>query len=147
MEEMTVLEPIAADIGAIDRKRYGQLLARFTPKVIETEAEHNAALAIVESLMEKGGDNLSREECTLLDLLSDLIGRFEEKIYEPMAEAAPLEVLRELMEANALKAADLAGTLGGRSRVSEILAGKRAISKEQARRLGERFRVSPAVFI
>jgi len=147
MEEMTVLEPIAADIGAIDRKRYGQLLARFTPKVIETEAEHNAALAIVESLMEKGGDNLSREEWTLLDLLSDLIGRFEEKIYEPMAEAAPLEVLRELMEANGLKAADLAGTLGGRSRVSEILAGKRAISKEQARRLGERFRVSPAVFI
>jgi HTH-type transcriptional regulator/antitoxin HigA len=64
-----------------------------------------------------------------------------------MAEAALIEVLRELMEANGLKAAELAGTLGGRSRVSEILAGKRAISKEQARRLGERFRISPAVFI
>ncbi|MGD1071033.1 MAG: helix-turn-helix domain-containing protein [Bryobacteraceae bacterium] len=64
-----------------------------------------------------------------------------------MAEAAPLDVLRQLMEANGLKAADLAETLGGRSRVSEILAGKRAISKEQARRLGDRFKISPAVFI
>jgi hypothetical protein len=61
-----MLEPIAAGIGAIDRKRYGRLLARFTPKVIETEAEHNAALAIVESLMEKGEDNLSRERIRCL---------------------------------------------------------------------------------
>jgi HTH-type transcriptional regulator/antitoxin HigA len=147
MEEMTVLEPIAAGADALDRKRYGRLLAKFTPKVIETRTEHDAALAIVESLMEKGEDNLSHEEETLLDLLSDLIGRFEEKVYEPLPDAAPLDVLKELMRVNSLKAADLAGTLGGRSRVSEILAGKRAISKEQARRLGERFKISPAAFI
>src|SRR5271165_6109426 len=120
MEEMTVLQPIAA-ATTLDRKRYGRMLARFTPKVIETEAEHKAALAIVESLMEKGEDNLSHEEAALLDLLSDLIGRFEEKIYEPMLDASPLDVLKELMQANGLKAADLADSLGGRSRVSEIL--------------------------
>ena len=53
----------------------------------------------------------------------------------------------QLMEANGIKPAELAGILGGRSRVSEILAGKRSINKEQARRLGQLFRVSPAVFI
>ena len=64
-----------------------------------------------------------------------------------MPDASPLDVLKELMLANNLKAADLADSRRGRSRVSEILAGKRAISKEQARRLGERFRISPAAFI
>jgi hypothetical protein len=60
MEEMTVLEPIAA--ADLDRKLYVRLLAKFAPKVIETATEHDAALAIVESLMEKGEDNLSPEE-------------------------------------------------------------------------------------
>ena len=144
---MTVLEPIAASAADLDQKRYGRLLAKFTPKVIETDTEHEAALAIVESLMKRGETGLSHEEETLLDLLSELIGHFEEKIYSPAPDAKPLEVLTELMEANGIKPAEIAGILGGRSRVSEILAGKRSISKEQARRLGERFRVSPAAFI
>ena len=51
------------------------------------------------------------------------------------------------MEHNGLKAAELAEIMGGRSRVSDVLTGKRAISKEQAKRLGERFKLSPAAFI
>lgn len=144
---MTVLEPIAVDAADLNRKRYGRLLAQFTPKVIETPAEHDAALAIVESLMEKGDDGRSHEEDTLLELLSDLIARFEEKLYEPNPDAPALEVLKDLMVANRMKAIDLAGILGGRPRVSDILAGKRSISREQAKRLGELFKISPAAFL
>jgi len=97
--------------------------------------------------MEKGEERFSDEEATLLDLVSDLICRFEEKTYEPLPEAGPLDVLSELMEANGLRAADLVPLLGSRARASEILSGKRSISKEQARRLGERFHISPAAFI
>jgi HTH-type transcriptional regulator/antitoxin HigA len=61
--------------------------------------------------------------------------------------AEPKDILRDLMESNHLKAADLAEVMGGRSRVSDALSGKRAISKEQAKRLSERFGVSPAAFI
>ena len=46
-----------------------------------------------------------------------------------------------------LKPADLAGVLGSRAKVSEVLSGKRTISKEQAKRLGLFFGVSPAAFI
>ena len=53
-------------------------------------------------------------------------------------------MLKYLMEENHLKPADLPLPA---SRVSEILACKRAISKSQARALGERFGVSPALFI
>lgn len=132
--------------SGIDVKRYGRLLARFTPKVIETEAENDAALAIVENLMEKGEDNLTAEERTIFDLLTALIEQFEDKAY-PIPDAEPKDVLVALMEHNGLKAADLADLLGSRAKVSEILSGARSISKEQAKRLGVRFRVSPAIFI
>ena len=64
-----------------------------------------------------------------------------------MPDAPPVEILRDLMERNGLKAIDLIDVLGSRGKVSEILSGKRAISKEQAKRLGERFNISAAAFI
>jgi hypothetical protein len=60
--------------ATIDLKRYGRLLAKAVPRVIGTEEEHGRALAIVESLMEKGERNMTPEEDALLDLLTNLIG-------------------------------------------------------------------------
>jgi len=48
--------------SGIDVRRYGRLLAKFTPKVIETEAENHEALAVVESLLKGGEGNLNAEE-------------------------------------------------------------------------------------
>jgi HTH-type transcriptional regulator / antitoxin HigA len=48
------------------------------------------------------------------------------------------------MEENHLKAVDLPVR---NSRVSEVLSGKREVSKVDAKALGEFFHVSPAVFI
>ena len=64
-----------------------------------------------------------------------------------MPDVEPREVLRLLMEANALSQGDLAEEIGGQSVVSHILAGKRAINARQARALAERFGISSAVFI
>jgi HTH-type transcriptional regulator/antitoxin HigA len=126
--------------------RYGNLLKRFAPKVIETPEENRLALQIVERLMSIGDGRRSAEETALLSLLATLIEQFESKVY-PATAVEPKEILRDLMEHNGLNSADLADVMGGRSRVSEVLSGKRAISKEQAKRLGERFKLSPAVFI
>jgi HTH-type transcriptional regulator/antitoxin HigA len=131
---------------AIDVKRYGRLLAKFAPKIIETEEENDAALAIVEGLMEKGDGGRTAEEEALLALLASLIEQFEATAY-PISDAEPREVLHDLMEHNDLKAIDLESIFGSRARVSEVLSGKRSISKEQAKRLGARFKLSPAVFI
>jgi HTH-type transcriptional regulator/antitoxin HigA len=114
--------------------------------VIETPEENRLALQIVERLMSIGDGWRSAEENALLGLLAALIEQFERKAY-PATAAEPKEILRDLMEHNGLKAADLADVMGGRSRVSEVLSGKRAISKEQAKRLGERFKLSPGAFI
>ena len=142
---MITLEPIASPEN-LNIGRYGRLLAKFVPKVISTEAENDAALAIVESLMTKGDDARSDEEEALLELLLNLIEQFEGKAYH-LPEGSPLGALQHLMESNGLKPIELAPVLGGRGRVSDILSGRRGISKEQAKRLGERFHISPAVFI
>lgn len=60
---------------------YGELLLDVLPRPIQTEAENERALAVVDRLMSKGEDNLMPEETTLLELLVQLIERFEEKAY------------------------------------------------------------------
>jgi HTH-type transcriptional regulator / antitoxin HigA len=129
-----------------DPKKYGSLLAQALPTVIETEEQNEHYLAIVEELMRKGEENLSPEEETLLDLLVHLIADFEQRYYKP-ERATPLEVLRYLMDANDLKQSDLVPIFGSKGITSEVLNGKRGISKANAEALGEFFHISPAAFI
>lgn len=128
-----------------DPKKYGFLLSQTLPAVIETEEQNEQYLAIVEKLMRKG-ENLSPEEETLLKLLVHLISDFEQRYYKPR-KATPVEVLRELMAANDLKQADLVPIFGSKGIVSEVVNGKRGISKANAKALGEFFNISPAAFI
>ena len=52
-----------------------------------------------------------------------------------------------LPEQRNLRPSDLYPVIGSKSRVSEILAGKRSISKEQAKKLAEFFHVGAGLFI
>jgi HTH-type transcriptional regulator/antitoxin HigA len=132
--------------GRGDPKRYGALLLETLPAIIETEEQNERYLAIVEKLMRKGEEHLSPEENTLLDLLVHLIEDFEQRYYHP-ENATPLEVLHFLMEANDLKQADLVPIFGSKGITSEVVNGKRGISKANAKALGEFFNISPAAFI
>ena len=51
------------------------------------------------------------------------------------------------MEQNDLRQADLVKIFGARGRVSDVVNGKRAISKARAKQLAEFFKVSPEIFI
>jgi HTH-type transcriptional regulator / antitoxin HigA len=64
-----------------------------------------------------------------------------------MDDVAPHELLQHLMESNGTRQADLVGLIGSREVVSEVVNGKRAISKSQAKALGAFFSVSPGLFI
>ncbi len=130
---------------AINPARYKKLLSRTMPRVIETEEENDRMLAEVEKLMIKG-ENLSPEEDALLRLMATLIQDFEEKFYKP-EEATPLEVLLHLMDARDLKQSDLLEIFGSRGIASEVINGKRSISKTQAKALAKFFGVSPELFI
>jgi len=143
---MTVTVSKRSALKKIDLKKYARLVAKAAPLVIETEAEFERADAEVGRLLRKGYDNLSVEEQRLLALLSRLIEDYEDRTF-PVPDSPPHQTLRFLMEQNDLRQADLAPILGSRGRVSEVVNGKRAISKAQAKALGEFFKVSPELFI
>lgn len=50
------------------------------------------------------------------------------------------------MEAHNLRQKDLLDVFGTESIVSEVLRGKRELTKQHIRRLSKKFHVSPAVF-
>lgn len=128
----------------LDRE-YAQLLAVMQPKVIESEAENEVYLAEVSKLMQMGED-LSPAQEKLLRLLVALIEIFEDQQYQ-LNPATSLEILQELMGDRSLKQKDLLPVFGSQGIASEVLSGKRSISKAQAKALGDFFRVSPTLFL
>jgi len=128
----------------VPNEKYGFLLSQYQPRPIQSESDYENAVAVIEKLMEKGRDP---EETTLLNLLCALVEDYEETQLAGEDLTSPLEVLQHLMESNRLKQADLVGIIGSKGVVSEVINGKRSISKAQAKALGELFHVSPALFI
>ena len=129
-----------------DPHKYASLLVDYLPSVIQSEEENDRAVEFAGRLIRKV-NNRSPEETRLLDLLVTLIEDFEEKTY-PMGESVkPAEILRSLMEEHELKQTDMVEIFGSQGVVSQVLNGKREISKAQARRLSERFRLPVDIFI
>jgi len=131
---------------ALDEKKYARLLSRTLPARITNDTEYKRLLAETERLMEKEEEELSPEEHTLLDLLVTLVEQYEEQRY-PIGPATPHEMLHHLMEARDLTHKDVWPLFGSKGVASEVLNGKRAISKAQAKKLAKFFHVSPALFI
>ncbi|MFB2772002.1 type II toxin-antitoxin system HigA family antitoxin [Pelatocladus sp. BLCC-F211] len=127
-----------------DQNAYRNLLAEVTPTAIETEQEYERVLQVVEQLTFK--NNRTIEEQILHKLLVILVEAYETQNY-PMDESAPHEILQHIMEASGTRQADLVGIIGSSGVVSEVVNGKRSISKAQAKALGDYFKVSPSLFI
>ena len=123
---------------------YSKLLARIGPKVIRTERENEHFLEALGEL-DGRGSKLTSEEKELAELLTLLIENFEERHYA-LPKASPREVLEFLMEQHHLRQADLLDIFKTRSIASEVLNGKRDLTKEHIRLLSDRFHVSPEVF-
>ena len=128
----------------INPESYSQLLALYLPKVIETEAENDLAIAKAQELEHKA--NRTREEDAILELLVTLIEKFEDEQY-PIPSGTPHSMLLHLMEAGGIKQENLVGVIGSRGVVSEVVNGKRSISKAQAKALADFFSVDVGLFI
>ncbi|MCC3407042.1 MAG: transcriptional regulator [Microcoleus sp. PH2017_10_PVI_O_A] len=127
-----------------DRANYSNLLAEVAPRAIETEAEYDRLLAVAEGLT--FANNRTPEEKALHKLLVTLIEVYEAENYA-IDKSEPHEILQHIMEASGTRQADLVGIIGSSGVVSEVVNGKRAISKAQAKALGDYFKVSPSLFI
>jgi HTH-type transcriptional regulator/antitoxin HigA len=88
----------------------------------------------------------SVEQDELVKLLATLIQKYEQRVHE-IPRLRRHEILRAIMEEAGLRQRDLLDIFGSRSTVSEVLAGKRGITRTQARALAARFKVNPSAFI
>lgn len=101
------------------------------PKLIKTDADYQATLARVEAIFDAKPGTPQGDE---LELLTTLIELYEEKAF-PIGLPSPVEAIRFRMEQQGLKAKDLVPFIGSASKVSEVLAGKRALSLAMIRNL------------
>lgn len=128
----------------VNNRRYAQLLTRALPQVIHTEEENERCVRTLEALHDR--ERLTTEEERLAELLTLLVEDFEDRQY-PLRPADPIQAVRELMDANGLKQADLLDVFGSASVASEVLRGKRGLSKVHMCKLAERFHVLPELFL
>ncbi len=126
-------------------RNYGDLLGKVAPKVIRTEAENEKFTRILRDLHRRSA-SLTHAEKELARLLTMLIEDFETKRYR-LPRASGVEALEFLMDQHGLAQKDLVPEFGTPSVVSEVLSGKRDLSKEHIRRLSRRFHVSPELFL
>lgn len=131
-------------VPQINEARYARLLAKALPRPIRTEAENRRMTQLLLKLDER--DDLSPEEEQLAEMLTILIEDFEAKHY-PLPPVPPHKALKALMEERGLRHRDVWPVLGNKGVTSEILNGKRSISKAQAKKLAEFFRVPVELLI
>lgn len=122
---------------------YAALLSETRPEVIHDQRQNRAYIRRLEELT--GKKSVTPAEKKLIELLVLLIEDFEAK-HAPVLDASPVAIIRHLMEANDLRQKDLMEVFGTESIASEILHGKRELTREHIERLSAKFGVSPAVF-
>lgn len=114
-------------------------------KVIKTEQDYQEALKLVEELM--GCDpNPDSAEGEQLSLLSALIRDYESKLFQNSLPD-PIEAIKFRMEQANLRPVDLIPYIGSRSRVSEILSGKRKLTLDMVRALSDGLGIPARVLI
>ena len=136
--------PSKAEIGAI-LKAWKPFKATLGVTSVRTAKDYARARATIAALRDEIGDDETHPLAEVLDYLADRVRGYESENF-PIADAAPREVLRFLMEQHGLRQDDLLDC-APQSRISAYLNGKRAISKEVAKKLAHRFNVRADLFL
>jgi len=125
-------------------KKYSALLIDALPGVIDSLDEYNRIEKIFNNLFK---ENRTPEEDKLFNLLANLLEDYERRALPPLEKSSPQTTLKFLMEENDLRQSDLADVFGTQSVVSEVLRGKREITKKQAKALAQKFSLRLEAFI
>ncbi|MEO8442460.1 MAG: helix-turn-helix domain-containing protein, partial [Betaproteobacteria bacterium] len=115
------------------------------PKIIKTEDQYRAYLGEVDRLA--ADDPVSGTPAgDRLELLAKLVEDYEKERFK-FARPDPIEAILFRMEERGLRQKDLAPALGGKNRVSEILAGKRPLTLTMVRALSDSLQISADLLI
>ncbi len=98
-------------------------------KILKTESEYNEACQRIYYLINNDENSIdpNSREGEEMELLSLLIEKYEQEHFQ-MDAPNPIEAIKFRMEQMNLKQVDVAPLFGGKTRVSEVLNGKRALT-------------------
>lgn len=109
------------------------------------EAEYLTLVESLDAVLDAGGADEAHPLARLAAMLGDLVAAWE-RAHVPMPEPmSAVETLVFFMERDGLRQSDLP-EIGNQAKVSEVLAGKRAINLRQAGALAARFGVPMELF-
>ncbi len=117
----------------------------FEPKIIKTDDQYRAYLAEVDRL---AADDPApgTADGDRLELLAKLVEDYEKERFR-FKRPDPIDAIRFRMEEQGLRQKDLAPLLGGRNRVSEVLARKRPLTLAMVRALNEALRIPAELLV
>jgi HTH-type transcriptional regulator/antitoxin HigA len=115
----------------------------FSPKVLKSAKDYDAAMARIDELFASKPGTKAGDELELLLLLVETY----ERVAFPIDWPTPIEAIRFRMEQSNLKPKDLIPILGSKSKVSEVLSGKRDLSLAMIRKLVERLGIPANILL
>ena len=127
--------------------RFEDLVAMMPPRAIVDETQYDETLAMIDRLMVAGRH--TRGQASYLETLVQLVEAYEAKHHAmDTSDLRGIDLLRHLLAEHAMNASDLARLLGVHASMgSKILKGERSLTVEHLRKLAERFRVRPELFM
>ena len=125
--------------------QYFVLVRELPLRPINSDAELDQAIAMIDRLLAR--DLLAGDEQDYLDVLSDLVERYEDQRY-PIERVSGLDALRHLVESSGKTRATVAEEAGlPESTLSEVLSGRRRLNTRHISILARYFRIDPGVFL
>jgi HTH-type transcriptional regulator / antitoxin HigA len=124
---------------------YFELVRRFPLRAIETDQELELARTLLNELLDR--DKLDRDSDDYLDVLGDLIERYE-RAHHPLPPVSDVAMLRHFIDSRDLTCTETAKGAGiAISTLSSILAGKRQMNRSHIEALALFFGVAPGSFL
>jgi HTH-type transcriptional regulator / antitoxin HigA len=112
-------------------------------RLIKTEEDYEKALSRIEEIMDAKSGTPEMDE---LELLTALVEMYEDQYY-PISHPDPVEAIKFRMEQLGLTQKDMVPYIGTKSKVSEILNGKRPLTLAMMRSLNKNLGISAEVLL
>jgi len=127
--------------------RFEQLVQMMPPQAVQDDVQCANTLEVIDRLMAIA--KLTKGQALYLETLVQLVQVYEAEHHAIDTSAVTgLDSLKHLLQENEMNASDLARLLGVHPSLgSKILNGERSLTVDHIRKLTERFKVSPCLFL
>ncbi len=127
--------------------RFADIVHLMPPQAIQDDAHYESTVETIDQLM--AARKLTKGQSLYLETLVQLVQAYESQHHAiDASDISGLDSLKHLLEENDMNASDLARLLDVHpSMGSKILRGERSLTVEHLKKLCDRFKVNPKLFM